>query len=1240
MFSYQLNNAWDPNSICNSIGDTALHLLVRHHRCEVAVHLLTEAKCDPNIENIYGIQPINLMLLSDTWSDSECISIIKCIVSSQSWDPNSSCDSSGNTALHLSVIYYNRYEIAHYLLSEVKCDPNIRNKDGVQLIELLMAEPLWSDSECIDIIKVLVSTGIWDPNSSCNSDGDTVLHLSVKCKRYKVALYLLSDPQVNCDPNIRNLDGETQVQLLFSFIIYGWSGLCIDMIKALISTNKWDHNSSCNSNGDTALHLLIKHHRYEATCLLLTMPVDKCDPYIKNRKGKTPILLLMSAKSWSDSECANIIKVLLSTGVSGLNLSCNSDGDTALHLSIKYHRYDVTHYLLSEVKCDPNVRNKDGVESIELLMEMQHWSDSECIDMIQVLMSTRVWDPNSSCNSDGDTIIHLSALYHRYELAHYLLSKGKCDPHLKGTQPIQLLMSDKSWSDPECIDMIKALLTGKWDPNSSCNSQGDTVLHLAARYHRPSVVNFLISEAKCIINITNFDEETPLQVADDSGIVNNLIRHGANPESVYKSLGKSVGLTKPLIPPVKVFIIGNSGVGKSTLTEALKIESSLLARPFTSRKKVSGVNEKTAGIVPHEFVSKLYGRVVFYDFAGQKEFYNSHIAILQNVIKSASPIFLVVVNLSNSETEVEQNIQYWLSFIKNNCNTAHSKPHVIVIGSHADVALNKGEDPQRIRTASKMSNYVKLSQDLTLEYVGMYAIDCRYPESQTMAKLRSCLKHSCKNLRISDTISFNAHCFHVFLLDKFRTSVAVTIDDLRMEMKKATDKNEKGAVNYLPDTITALNLVCDELNDRGHILFMKNNDNLEKSWVIIDKTSLLSKVTGTIFAPNDFKEHCQIAESTGVVPLSRLITNFPDYKSEVLIGFLTHLEFCHEINDRELHELISKHQDSLNKADAEQSENERYFLFPGLITLNAPRGIWKQNHNFQYHCFLIIQCTRQDQFFSSRFTQVLLLRLAFSFALIKKEIDQSIPALQRECSIWKNGIFWGEMFGMEAIVEIHSSKVILLMRCQEENILHCIAKRSSIIQKILKCVHDFCSNIETVESFIDPSEATEFPLKSPVSSETSRFSLQKIAEAIVTSTEYDSPSVVSSTGTISLDYLLTFEPYVELGIAALKKLCTSENDNEKEVSDSFLQRLSCKLSKKCKLFMKIFKSSSAPSHLSPTTSEYLFTKLKTWRDECDGTYMCLKQKLDQFSIFAGRNVLVSKLLSYVNNSYLLFVVCP
>ena len=1258
---------WDPNSICDSNGDTALHLSVLHHRYDLTLYLMSQAKCDPNKGNQEGETPVQLLIIlseqnvqlfrvsHNLWSDSECIDIIKTLIEIKQWDPNSICDSSGDTALHLSVLYH-RYELTLYLLSQTECDPNIRNNKGYTLVELLLSEQEWSVSGCIDILKVLIATKKWDLNSICNSSGDTALHLSVVHYRPKVVLFLLSEAK--CDPNKRNKEGETPVRLLISkqnIQLFSLShnirsdSECINIIKTLIATKQWDPNSVCNSSGDTALHLSVLYHRYELTLYLLSKA--ECDPNIKNEKGDSPVQLLIS-NEWTDS---NIIETLIATKQWDPNSICNSSGDTALHLSVLHHRYKLTLYLLSQAKSDPNKRNEKGETPVQLLiilskqkvqlLSLSHnlWSDSECIDIIKTIIAIKQWDPNSTCNSSGDTALHLSVLYHRYELTPYLLSKAECDPNKrnnKGSTLVELLLSEQKWSVSICIDILKVLIaTKKWDPNSTCNSSGDTALHLSVVYHRPAVVFFLLSEAKCDPNCRNYKKQTPLLLATDSAVtvIRDLIRYGANPDNVYKSFGKTVGLKNPLIPPVKVFIVGNSGVGKSTLTKALKIETSFLVRAFTRRQRVSGVDEKTAGIVPHDFKSKLYGRVIFYDFAGHREFYNSHVAILQNVIQKSSPIFLIVVNLSNSKKEVEQSVLYWLSFLENNVTMAECKSHVIIIGSHADISLARGEDPQQ--RVSEVSSLIRKLPDIsTIEFVGMYPIDCRYSESTSMVELRSSLKSSCTSLRRVDTISFNAHCFHVFLLDKFRVSVAVNIKDLQTKIQKVNKESKKDVVSYLPDNILILTSVCDELNDRGHIIFLKNDDKLENSWVIIDKASLLSKVTGTIFAPKDFKEHCQIAECTGVVPLSRLIEHFPEYSltSEILIGFLTHFEFCREIVDQELLELIGKHQDSLKIMKFPVSENERYFLFPGLITLEAPSDIWKQSLDLKYHCGWIFKCHYEEQFFSSRFTQVLLLRLAFSFALIKQDMNMSIPALQRECSIWKNGIFWGEIFGMEIIVEIQSNMVVLLTRCHEENLINCIAQRSSIIRKICQCAQDICANIETVESFIDPSETTEFPLKSSVS-EISQFGLQAIVEAITKSAEYESLSIVSSKCTISLDHLLIFEPYAELGITLLKELCTRISNCDKKVSNRFLQRLSLRLSRKSKLFIKMFRSNSSTS--SSATSD-LLDVLKTWRDECTGTYKCLKDKFDQFSIFAGRNDLVSaRMIDIVHVSIQCFNFC-
>ena len=52
------------------------------------------------------------------------------------------------------------------------------------------------------------------------------------------------------------------------------------------------------------------------------------------------------------------------------------------------------------------------------------------------------------------------------------------------------------------------------------------------------------------------------------------------------------------------------------------------------RVSESVVPPHTAGIVPSIHVNKQYGRVLFYDFAGDPEYYSSHAAILEKLTSS------------------------------------------------------------------------------------------------------------------------------------------------------------------------------------------------------------------------------------------------------------------------------------------------------------------------------------------------------------------------------------------------------------------------------------------------------------------------------------------------------------------------------------------------------------------------------------------------------------------------------
>ena len=82
---------------------------------------------------------------------------------------------------------------------------------------------------------------------------------------------------------------------------------------------------------------------------------------------------------------------------------------------------------------------------------------------------------------------------------------------------------------------------------------------------------------------------------------------------------------------VRVFVIGNPGAGKSSFVEVMKREG--FFESF-GRVSESSVPPHTAGIIPSIHTSKHLGRVLFYDFAGDQEYYSSHAAILEKLASS------------------------------------------------------------------------------------------------------------------------------------------------------------------------------------------------------------------------------------------------------------------------------------------------------------------------------------------------------------------------------------------------------------------------------------------------------------------------------------------------------------------------------------------------------------------------------------------------------------------------------
>ena len=180
------------------------------------------------------------------------------------------------------------------------------------------------------------------------------------------------------------------------------------------------------------------------------------------------------------------------------------------------------------------------------------------------------------------------------------------------------------------------------------------------RYKCRDTVSYLLKEVQLDPNSTTKSGDTPLSLTDEPAIIRELLRHGATPD--YQLLSKHLPSNYPKKPApqaVKAFVVGDPGTGKSTLTKSLQTESNVLSYVANRVSKVSGVDQKTAGIVPHEIESRKFGRLTVYDFAGQKEFYAGHDSVLKSAVSgSPTAVFLIVADLCSSDEDFKERIQY------------------------------------------------------------------------------------------------------------------------------------------------------------------------------------------------------------------------------------------------------------------------------------------------------------------------------------------------------------------------------------------------------------------------------------------------------------------------------------------------------------------------------------------------------------------------------------------------------
>ena len=754
-----------------------------------------------------------------------------------------------------------------------------------------------------------------------------------------------------------------------------------------------------------------------------------------------------------------------------------------------------------------------------------------------------------------------------------------------------------------------------------CWSFPDSLIHAAKYGHSPEA-DFLLTEYHVDSNKTDSDNMTPLALASDTKTIQVLLKHGAQASNVYKAHSKHIGKLSSERPPqipLPILITGDGGVGKSTFLKSMLSSKGFLAF-FSKAKPVTGVDQKTVGIIPYEIETKEFGKVTCHDFAGQQEFYASHCAVLKNAVQTSPPIILYLADLRIvDEQTAADSIAWWMTLVQNQCTNLRDKAHVIVIGSHADILKEKEEDPW----SREFIFDPVLKKFPKFKFIGFIPMDCRYPDTNQMKQAKQVIQKSSAILRSPETVSLNAHTFFIYLLDSFKDDLAVSLKNVQLRIHGDLDqtvlsKQKKNLLSFIPSTLSRLVEICQQLSKRNLILYLHNEDCPEKSFIICDRTTLLSKVTGTVFAPENFRQHCQLASSTGVVPLSKFSEQFKAYSIEMLISFMSHLELCFEIEDKEVLECVREHEEN-------PEPDGRYLFFPGLIRIETPEELWEEDSAMSCHFGWIIECSQDIQFFDPRCLQVLILRLVFAFNLAPaSKVQEHTPSLQRFCSVWKNGIFWCNDDGVNSHLELFNNGKAFMLKMRSRVLKpDFLFVQSQIIAKVIETVKDFCPNITTVESVIDPQKVIKLPLK-PAASLT-LCSIFNIALAVALNKD----DVKGERGSLALSQLLQFEPYASLDQDTLQCILSEKNVKKNDkVSNPFIFHFANQVadSERISMYLTILHNEQSLSTRASTKSDSpkqeLVHTLETWRDKTEGTYSCLRETLNKYSIFTGRNLLV------------------
>ena len=614
-------------------------------------------------------------------------------------------------------------------------------------------------------------------------------------------------------------------------------------------------------------------------------------------------------------------------------------------------------------------------------------------------------------DEDGRTILHHAFLRHDVHFVENLLNLG-ADPNVQDNDGATPLMSALLYYGSNVdLNLWSLLLSLDWKPDIKDNS-GHTALHYSAIMCQDIQIPLMLISAGCDVTAVDNHGQT----------FSDLI----SKESLQLINKQLLRIDRRQI----ICVVGYPKCGKTTIIAAFQQAQQNCGTfqrwtALFQNTKVTIANSRTAGIDTKVITTKRLGSLIFFDFAGQSEYYASHLAFLESALsaKGSTITFIMMVDLRCSEEDRIAQCNEWLFPIKSILKD-HNMLNVILIGSHLDQVGSVSTSTSSLRdTLRELKRTLGTPQ---MQFIDCWGMDCRQLSSKGMTNLQNYLQ-STHPVHSTSVGSSQVPLGACLLFDRLKKSEN---PPLAITPFKIIDNLKDGHPPF-PLTVKYIDSCCQDLAASGLVLYIPNRENTGESWLILEMEETLSRIHSKLFAPDSAEfpmHHKNLANQFGLVYVEELTLAFEDspLDPEMIQKLLTAMEFCHPVDSSLMAEGI------LNVLFSKVSRDlqENLLLFPSLVKANEEPVILSTESDISgddCHRVCWELSTVKPHFLHPRFQQAVFIRLACNH--VQKHKSDLSTVEEHSCTVSKNAMSWSTIHGVDVCIEImHKSTIKVLAR--------------------------------------------------------------------------------------------------------------------------------------------------------------------------------------------------------------------